>query len=363
MTKKWLALLTASIVLTSSSCTTSGLRPSSSDSTTSGSSETGTTVTNAVTTQTSKSNLGLNMFTGEYDIASSESTRPIALMIGNNAQSRPQYGLEKADMYIEAETEGGITRIMAVFANVSRVPDQLGPIRSARTPFVYLSEALDTVYCHAGGSPKGLATITSTNIGHIDGCSYDGTTFWRDATLRKTKGLEYSMMTSGTKLLSRMSSLKLRNTTSRKSPFTFGSKSGSTAANNVEIFLSGTQTISFTYNTTEQRYYKINGSLASGFAHKAASGTQISSKNVIVMYDTKSLEAKDDEGLKDTYAFALSSGTGLVCSNGTSRSIKWSRSSFGLSFTETDGTSLTVAAGQSYICLVDTSYKSQTTVK
>lgn len=53
-------------------------------------------------------------------------------MIGNNDKSRPQHGLDQADLYVEAETEGGITRIMAVFANAARVPSQLGPVRSAR---------------------------------------------------------------------------------------------------------------------------------------------------------------------------------------------------------------------------------------
>lgn len=58
----------------------------------------------------------------------------MAVMIGNNDKSRPQYGLDQADMYVEAETEGGITRIMAVFANAARVPAQLGPVRSAGRP-------------------------------------------------------------------------------------------------------------------------------------------------------------------------------------------------------------------------------------
>ena len=84
--------------------------------------------------------------------------RPVAIMIGNNDRSRPQINIDKADMYMEAETEGGITRIMAVFAGNSRVPNTIGPIRSARTPFIKSAESLDSIYVHAGGSKTGKAS-------------------------------------------------------------------------------------------------------------------------------------------------------------------------------------------------------------
>ena len=86
-----------------------------------------------------------NIFTGEDSLAAGADTRPVAVMIGNNDKSRPQYGLDQADMYVEAETEGGITRIMAVFANAARVPAQLGPVRSARSPFALLAQSLDGI--------------------------------------------------------------------------------------------------------------------------------------------------------------------------------------------------------------------------
>ena len=47
-----------------------------------------------------------NIFTGEDSLAAGADTRPVAVMIGNNDKSRPQYGLDQADMYVEAETEG-----------------------------------------------------------------------------------------------------------------------------------------------------------------------------------------------------------------------------------------------------------------
>ena len=88
-----------------------------------------------------------------------EGTRPVGVMIGNNSTSRPQHGIDKADLYVEAETEGGITRILALFANAERIPAQLGPVRSARSPFVTIAQAMDIVYAHAGGSTPALDTL------------------------------------------------------------------------------------------------------------------------------------------------------------------------------------------------------------
>ena len=37
-----------------------------------------------------------NIFTGEDSLAAGADTRPVAVMIGNNDKSRPQYGLDQA---------------------------------------------------------------------------------------------------------------------------------------------------------------------------------------------------------------------------------------------------------------------------
>ena len=73
----------------------------------------------ASTTQPPMSNENLNPLTGKSDLTKG-GTRPVGVMIGNNSISRPQHGIDKADLYVEAETEGGITRILALFANSAR---------------------------------------------------------------------------------------------------------------------------------------------------------------------------------------------------------------------------------------------------
>ena len=84
-----------------------------------------------------------------------EKRRPLAVMIENHADSRPQSGLSRADVVYEAVAEGGISRFLAVFycgaAAGSAKPYDVGPVRSARTYFLdWASEYADyPLYLHA----------------------------------------------------------------------------------------------------------------------------------------------------------------------------------------------------------------------
>lgn len=83
-----------------------------------------------------------------------EQLRPLAVMIENSVDSRPQSGLNKADIVYEAVAEGGITRFMAMFYCDAVAQDVLiAPVRSARTYFVdWASEYNFPIYTHVGGA-------------------------------------------------------------------------------------------------------------------------------------------------------------------------------------------------------------------
>jgi hypothetical protein len=54
----------------------------------------------------------------------------LVVKVSNSPEARPQTGLEEADVVLEEVTEGGITRFAAVLH--SRLPEVIGPVRSAR---------------------------------------------------------------------------------------------------------------------------------------------------------------------------------------------------------------------------------------
>lgn len=84
-----------------------------------------------------------------------EKRRPLAVMIENHEESRPQSGLSSADVVYEAIAEGGISRFMAVFyCGAAAAPVTLAPVRSARIYFLPWVLEYDALYNHVGGAGR-----------------------------------------------------------------------------------------------------------------------------------------------------------------------------------------------------------------
>lgn len=320
--------------------------------------DTVTTTTATTTTTTTPTTAPpvryLNLLTGENALETQQN-RPVAFMIGNYGYTGApfmQKNIDKADLYVEAETEGGIGRIMAVFGSIENVPAEVGPVRSARTHFVKLAKSLDVIYCHVGGSTKAKSLIPSIGLTDLDSLTVTNT------QLRSANGgyVEHGKVFTLAKMQSAIKNRGIRTTTSTTSPFAFGEKAGSGKGNGVQVNISGSWKVAFTYDAATGLYTKRRSSLSSD-VHKTIDGDSIQVKNVIVMYDTR---YQEDAG---HISFNLKSGNGVLVSGGTSRSVRWSRTDSGLSFTEADGTALTVAQGKTYICLTDTSNASKTVLQ
>jgi hypothetical protein len=65
--------------------------------------------------------------------------------------ARPASGLSRASIVFETVVEGGITRLLALFAEHDS--PEVGPVRSARPYFVKLAAGFRALFVHAGGSP------------------------------------------------------------------------------------------------------------------------------------------------------------------------------------------------------------------
>ena len=85
-----------------------------------------------------------------------EKVRPLAVMIENHPEARPQSGLSFADVVYEAVAEGGVTRFMGVFyCGISAYSDiWVAPVRSARTSYVDWVSEYDALYNHVGGAGR-----------------------------------------------------------------------------------------------------------------------------------------------------------------------------------------------------------------
>ncbi len=81
--------------------------------------------------------------------------RPLAIMLENHAESRPQSGVLYADVVYEAVAEGGITRFMGVFyCGIAAESVSVAPVRSARTYYLPWVLEYDALYNHVGGAGR-----------------------------------------------------------------------------------------------------------------------------------------------------------------------------------------------------------------
>lgn len=86
-------------------------------------------------------------------------TRPLAVVIENSPEARPQSGLADAEIVYETVAEGGITRFLTVFQ--TREPKEIGPVRSARPYFNSLADMWGAALVHSGGSKQALSELNS----------------------------------------------------------------------------------------------------------------------------------------------------------------------------------------------------------
>lgn len=146
-----------------------------------------------------------------------ETRWPLAVMIENHEESRPQSGLSSANIVYEAVAEGGITRFMAVYL-CNPVDVQVGPVRSARTYYLDWLSEYDALYAHVGGAncnketgdgcangalADALGQIIRYKIKALNQMNYccGFPVFWRDYTrLGRPVATEHTMYSSIEKL-------------------------------------------------------------------------------------------------------------------------------------------------------------------
>lgn len=290
--------------------------------------------------------LAVNPLTGvaEFEDASKASQRPVAIMVENSTISMSaQTGLSKAGVIYETEVEGGITRLVAVFQDISQV-EKIGNVRSARYPYVDLALGHDAVYVHCGQDP----TYCAPHLKDIDDIDVNN----NDAgSKRIPNGLSstHNVYIITKDMLSRIKdTFELKKDNVKPwAQFTdeaLSLQGGSATSVSVPFPASTTR---FTYDQQSGLYTRLIGSNVQA-DYFTKDKTQV--KNVFILMTSISYYP-DGEHRK----VALESGKGYYITNGTMQEINWSKgkSTNGFKFTDKDGNELKVSAGNSWVCIAN----------
>lgn len=290
-------------------------------------------------------------------------SKPVAIVVENTPDARPQWGKTSPDIIMEYEVEGGISRMLWLYSNIDEVPDKVGPVRSARHDVVELALGLDALFVHCGTSSfaeEKIGTYTSSGkLTDIDGMASQPF-FERDQT--RNVASEHRLVLRGDGLRSWVESKGINMTVNDayKTPFTFNSATVAPAGSDctsAKISYSASYNYEFKYDTASGKYLAYINSSASA----DDSGTQCAYNNVIVLYvDMTSMSTSS--GHQDLKL--ENGGTGLYISAGKCEEIKWTKGSDTdmLKLTKADGTALSLNPGTSYIGFVRSTQESATSV-
>lgn len=288
--------------------------------------------------------------------------RPVAVMLNNIKQAMPQHGVSQADILYEVLAEGGITRCMGIFSDISAV-EKVGSIRSARLYYVQLAQGYNALYVHFGGSDEALTYLKSIKWHEMDGMKGDKCFVQDKDRLKKGYSSEHTWFAVGSGILDYASRLGF--TTSYEQEKTYGMTFGETllvgqAVNKVKVYFNWGSTPSgkattLTYDETTKNYYAFQSGGNHGNGSDYIDGNTnetISFRNVVVLRASSSVQSNGKLLTVET----TGTGTGYYACNGQMLPIKWSRASVNepFSFTLENGNPLTFAVGKTYIAVVPT---------
>ena len=291
-----------------------------------------------------------NNLTGLYTLSEeADGKRPVAIMINNISASLPQYGIYSADIMFECLVEGGITRMMAIYGDYTKIPNVCS-VRSCRYYYPILALGYDAVYLHCGLDKTVAAqTLERLDVDHIDG-GYNTEIFKRDSDRLKNYASEHTMYVVGSGIPSAIDKAGIRSDLTEsydKPAFNFkeeASQVSDTACTTATINFSNYYYSTFNYNPQTNTYTKLHN----GSKHMdSAVNKQLEYTNVFYLETTTEI-INWNNGL---ISMDWTGGKGYYISNGTIREITWSKASetSPIIFKNTDGTELEVNPGTSYI--------------
>jgi hypothetical protein len=241
---------------------------------------------------------------------------------------------------------------MAIFQ--SKIPDAVGPVRSARVYYIAWAAEWKAVYAHSGGSPQALAQLRARGQGqwvyNADEFRYGGKYFHRS----KQRYAPHNVYTDGKTLRKLAKALKAKDK-AYEPVWTFAPDAPLDARP-----YGGSIKIRYPANTITYRYARDTNTYrrsvtGEGRQVDAADGERVQPKNVIVMWVSFAQTGDRKHRLE---ADLIGSGKAVVFTNGRRINGTWKKTGTTkpTRFFDKDGEPITLTIGQTFIQVIPRSY-------
>lgn len=278
--------------------------------------------------------------------------RPLAVMVNNHIDARPQSGLVSADLVYEIVAEGGITRLIPFY--LSKTPTKIGPVRSTRDYYLVLVKELgDAMIMHIGWSPLALEAIQNWPVRSLGRGNAE---FWRDNP--RNVAIEHTAYVDGEYL--RKLGLEL-GWEGRRDFLVWKFKDEAPLAEptvkdiTVDFWYEGDYSTVFKYDIANNSYLRFNGYDSAGNpipTKDQETEEQVNVKTVIVQF-AKETSIDGDEKNRLNYEL-VGSGTGLVFMDGGVQEVTWAKADRDgrTLFYNQNGEEMEFNRGKLWICVV-----------
>ena len=219
-----------------------------------------------------------SMFNGEPLEEPEDEYQAFGIMISNSREARPQSALGVADIVYEIAVETyRITRFLAIFG--SNHPEKVGPVRSARIPFVRMIQEWGLPFAHYGSAATGKGDALSLIIAVKPPIRFDGhkginNKYYSRSSDRKAPHNAYF---NSEQALEKIPSLKY------ETHFNFDDESNikKESINALSLYYSSYTPVKYEYNSTTKKYERF---LHDQPMMDAYTNQQIAVTNVIVQH-------------------------------------------------------------------------------
>jgi len=241
--------------------------------------------------------------------------RPISVKIENSDSARPQEGLNAADIVYETMVEGGITRFNCIFQ--SKLPKELGPVRSARLSDIWIVPQYGTMLYFSGANSQVAARIRNRGIENMS--QSKAPSLYHRISFKAAPHNLYMSTRNAYKLAGE----KEFSTTFDGKGLDFGTPSSEATktATTIKIPFSYYAKITWKYDASANTYLRSNN----GVVHKdGATGKQVKATNIVVLWAKYTAQTKLDHAGSVTYDVALGgSGKASIFKDGTRTDVTW----------------------------------------
>jgi hypothetical protein len=271
----------------------------------------------------------------------------LVVKIDDTPAAHPQAGLEDADVVYIEQVEGGLTRLAAVFS--SKIPDVVGPVRSARISDIELLEQFGRVaFAYSGAQSKLLPVIAEANLENL-GAQRQGRDIYANDQARLAPT---AMMLQAKTLMGKVAAQGSAIAISKNIGWDFGdTPETGTVISSVKVSWPASS-YDVTWSQLEKRWLLSQR----GLPDLAASGIHLGPTTFVIQFVAITpSEYYDKVGGVTPFSATVGSGKGFILRDGLAISALWNRptAEAGTSWTLPTGEEILFAPGQIWVALTD----------